>query len=112
MLDRLLDGRMTLDDVEHDVLDAVQRAEQNGMPLTDILGLSHGEVAALSRRSGTLRYILHAHRFGIPVARVLRGDLDLAQSELAAAARICDPGAIAALHEAHLLSQAGGGDDA
>lgn len=98
----MLDGRMTLHDVEHDVLEAVERAAHGDVQLTDILGLSHGEIAALSRNLGSLRYILHAHRFGAPVSSILRGDLDLQRSELAAAAQACDPSTVAALHEAHV----------
>lgn len=102
LVDRFLEGRVGFDQLEAELLAAAARVDRGGIDMRASLGLSPGELAAVSRSPASLRYILHARRFTVPVQQILRSDLNLAQSEVDAAVRSCDPLDVAALHEAHM----------
>jgi hypothetical protein len=101
LIDRFLEGRIPLAHLERELVVAADRAAHGTLDVLDALGMTAAELAALSREPGALRYILHARRFGIPLAHVLRSDLDLAASEAIAAARLVDPRDVAELEAAH-----------
>ncbi len=101
LVDRFLEGRVGFDQLEAELLAAAARVDHGTINMRDSLGLTPGELAAITRSPAALRYILHARRFSVPVQHVLRSDLNLAQSEIDAALRTCNPVDVAALHDAH-----------
>lgn len=65
-VDRVLDGHARIDQLEREV--TAWLAGPRAKPLHDVLGLDARELDVVATTPDALRYVLHARRFGRPVA--------------------------------------------
>ena len=65
-VDRVLDGHARIDQLEAEV--AAWAAGPRRRPLHEVLGLDASELELVATTPDALRYVLHARRFGRPIA--------------------------------------------
>lgn len=65
-VDRVLDGHARIDQLEAEV--EAWAAGPRRRPLHEVLGLDADELELVARTPDALRYVLHARRFGRPLA--------------------------------------------
>lgn len=65
-VDRVLDGHARIDQLEQEV--EAWAAGPRQRPLHEVLGLDAAELELVATTPDALRYVLHARRFGRPVA--------------------------------------------